>query len=88
MNHGPPIRPIRMDTSRHARSSASSAAQLPARIGAPARRALESVGITSLHQLTDLTEQQVWLLHGMGPKALDVLRDALTANGLSFVQDE
>ncbi len=61
---------------------------LPARIAAPARRALDSVGITNLAQLTELTEKQICLMHGIGPRSIGVLRDALTANGLSFVPDD
>jgi hypothetical protein len=54
------------------------------KIGAPAQRALESVGITTLKQLTDVTEAELLMLHGMGPKAVRILREALQANGLSF----
>ncbi len=56
---------------------------LPA-IGAPARRALHAAGITRLDQLTALTAAEVAALHGVGPKAVDVLRAALGDRGLSF----
>lgn len=62
--------------------------RLPDRIGTPARRALEAVGITRLGQLTELSEQQIGLMHGIGPKAIAVLRDALAVHGLSFVDDD
>lgn len=51
---------------------------------APAQRALHSAGITSLKQLTKITEAELLQLHGMGPNALGKLREALKANGLSF----
>lgn len=57
---------------------------LPARIGNPARNTLAANGITRLDQLTDVTEAEVAALHGMGPKALGILRDVLAANGQSF----
>lgn len=54
------------------------------KIGAPATRALESVGITRLEQLTQHTEKELLELHGMGPKAIRILREALADRGLSF----
>ena len=56
------------------------------KIGAPATRALEAAGYTDLKQLTKVTEAEIAQLHGMGPKALGILREALKANGLSFKQ--
>lgn len=60
------------------------AGDLPAGIGAPARRALASAGIHRLEQLTAFTEHDLLALHGMGPKALAQLRAALEARGLAF----
>ena len=57
---------------------------LPPHMGAPALRALASVGVTRLEQLTTFTEKDIKKLHGMGPKALGILRQALAAHGLSF----
>ena len=59
------------------------AGDLP-KIGAPAQRALQSVGITTLKQLTKVTEAELLQLHGMGPNALGKLRQALAEKGLSF----
>lgn len=58
------------------------------KIGAPAVRALESAGYTTLKQLTRVTEAEIAQLHGMGPKALGILREALKAEGLSFKQGQ
>ena len=54
------------------------------KLASPARRALKSAGIISLKQLTEVTEEELLQLHGMGPNALKVLRGALAAKGLSF----
>ena len=58
------------------------------KIGAPATRALEAAGYTTLKQLTKITEAELAQLHGMGPKALGILREALKAQGLSFKPSE
>ena len=57
---------------------------LPLKLAVPARRALAGVGIVRLKQLAKLSEAEVKQLHGIGPKALAVLRRALAAKGLSF----
>lgn len=54
------------------------------KIGAPARRALESAGITKLDQLVNISEAELLQLHGMGPKAIRILRETLSANGLAL----
>jgi len=41
-----------------------------------------------LAQLAKVSEAEVLKLHGMGPKALDQLRRALAAKGLSFADKE
>jgi hypothetical protein len=54
------------------------------KLSAPARRALLGAGYTRLEHLTEVRETEVMRLHGMGPKAMRVLRDALRERGLSF----
>ena len=54
------------------------------KIGAPATRALEAAGYSRLEQLTKVSEAEVGQLHGMGPKALGILRETLKEKGLSF----
>lgn len=58
------------------------------KIGAPATRALETAGYTTIKQLTRVTEAEIAQLHGMGPKALEILREKLKAEGLSFKQGQ
>ena len=53
-------------------------------IGAPAMRALTHEGYTTLKQLTKLSEAELAQLHGVGPKAVRILKETLKANGLSF----
>ena len=53
-------------------------------IGAPARRALAHAGITRLDQLTAVTEAQLTAFHGVGPRAVELLRTALAERGLSL----
>lgn len=60
-----------------------SASDLP-KIGAPATRALASIGITRLEQVADRTATELLELHGFGPKALRILREALDAQGRSM----
>ena len=57
---------------------------LPVELAAPARRALVGAGYTHLEQLTSISEADVERLHGIGPKAVEQLRRALAAKGLSF----
>ncbi|GAA1703781.1 DUF1801 domain-containing protein [Dietzia cercidiphylli] len=54
------------------------------RLSAPASRALAAAGITDLRQLDGTPERDVLALHGVGPSQLGVLRDALSAAGLSL----
>lgn len=54
------------------------------RVGAPARRALEREGITTLATLAGYSEAEILKLHGVGPSALPRLREALREDGLDF----
>lgn len=58
---------------------------LPA-VAAPARRALERAGITSLEALSGFSETEILKLHGMGPHAIKKLHAALEHAGLSFLK--
>jgi hypothetical protein len=53
-------------------------------IGAPATRALASIGVTRLSQVVDHSEEELLALHGFGPRTLDILKEALAAAGLAF----
>ena len=60
---------------------------LPVELAKPARRALVNAGYVRLEQLAGLSAADLKQLHGMGPKALDQLRRALAAKGLSFADE-
>jgi hypothetical protein len=60
---------------------------LPAGLAKPAQRALAGAGYVRLDQLAKLSAATLMRLHGMGPKALDQLRRALAAKGLSFAEE-
>ncbi|RVU22776.1 DNA-binding protein [Streptomyces antnestii] len=56
----------------------------PRGIGAPATRALNAAGYTHLAQLSGVPVDELKALHGMGPKALRVLGEALAERGLAL----
>jgi uncharacterized protein YdhG (YjbR/CyaY superfamily) len=55
-----------------------------ASLSAPARRALENKGITTVQRLSKFSEAEILALHGMGRSSLPKLRNALKEKGLSF----
>lgn len=61
---------------------------LPQNIGNPARNALAGAEITRLDQLTKVSEKELLKLHGVGPKAIRLLREALAVRGLAFAQPD
>jgi len=52
---------------------------LPRAIGRPATRALADAGVTTLAQVAALPREQLLGLHGVGPKAVRVLDEALAS---------
>jgi predicted RecB family nuclease len=54
------------------------------KITAPARRALEDKGITTLKQLSQYTEGEILELHGIGKTSIPKLKSALKSEGLKF----
>jgi hypothetical protein len=57
---------------------------LPRSIGAPATRALTAAGYSELSQLANVPVAELSKLHGVGPKALRLLQEALQAQGKSL----
>jgi hypothetical protein len=51
------------------------------RIGAPAIRALASIGVTRLEQVEGCSRSELLALHGFGPRAPRLLEEALAARG-------
>jgi hypothetical protein len=62
-----------------------SPSDLPPGLAKPALRALNAAGYTRLNQFTTIKEADLLKLHGMGPKAIGLIRSALYASGQSFV---
>lgn len=54
------------------------------KIGQPALRALAGAGYTRLEQLTRVREADLLRLHGVGPKAIRLLKAALASRGQSL----
>jgi hypothetical protein len=61
---------------------------LPKELAQPAIRALTSAGFTSLEQLSNAKAAELLKLHGMGPKAMGLLRGTLAARGLAFAEPD
>ncbi|MGW2345723.1 MmcQ/YjbR family DNA-binding protein [Streptomyces sp. NPDC001661] len=60
------------------------AAELPAAIGRPATRALLGAGLDTLERVARHTEAELLALHGVGPKAVRVLKEELAGKGLAL----
>ncbi|HET8911625.1 MAG TPA: DNA-binding protein [Ktedonobacteraceae bacterium] len=59
----------------------------PPGLSQPALRAFDQAGYRQLKQFTRVSEQELLQLHGVGPKAIRILRNALEARGLRFAND-
>jgi predicted flap endonuclease-1-like 5' DNA nuclease len=57
---------------------------LPDEIGRTAARELSLEGITSLEQVARHSRQELLAIHGVGPKAIRILEEALAAEGLGY----
>jgi predicted flap endonuclease-1-like 5' DNA nuclease len=53
-------------------------------IGRPAASALRAAGITTLAQVASYGRRDLLNLHGVGPKAVDILAAELARLGLTF----
>ncbi|GAB2553603.1 helix-hairpin-helix domain-containing protein [Kribbella endophytica] len=54
------------------------------RIGKVATRELALNGYTTYEQLTTVSAKELLAIHGVGPKAVRILEEELTALGLAF----
>lgn len=57
---------------------------LPKSIGRPATRALSGAGITSLAKVSEHRADELLALHGVGPRAVRILAEALAEQGLEL----
>lgn len=54
------------------------------KIGAPATRALNGAGYHSIEDLDGASRAFLLALHGVGPRAIRILDDAMAARGLAL----
>ncbi len=57
---------------------------LPANLSQPARRALTEAGLTRLDQIAGRGTRELLQLHGVGPKTIRQLKEALAERGMTF----
>lgn len=57
---------------------------LPDAIGKTAARELALHGITDLERVATHSRKELLAIHGVGPKAIRILAEALAARGLAF----
>ena len=67
-----------------AANATGSDTEFPHGIGKVATRELALNGYTRYDQLTGVTAAELLRIHGIGPKAIRILREELSARGLSF----
>lgn len=60
------------------------AGDLPAAIGRPATRALHAAGIATLDDVAARSEADLLALHGIGPRAIRILNEALAQRGMTL----
>ncbi|HLT97238.1 MAG TPA: hypothetical protein VK070_10675 [Acidimicrobiia bacterium] len=65
-------------------AAAGEVGDLPRAIGRPATRALAGAGVTTLADVARHSEDELLALHGVGPRAIRILREALEARGLEM----
>lgn len=59
--------------------------ELP-KMSKPANRELQNAGFYRLEQFTSVSESDILKIHGVGPKAVRILNEALKEKGLSFAK--
>jgi predicted flap endonuclease-1-like 5' DNA nuclease len=58
--------------------------EVPRSIGNVARRELAAHGLTRFAQLAERSERELLEIHGIGPKAVRILREELSSRGMAF----
>ncbi|SDJ27909.1 hypothetical protein SAMN05192558_11456 [Actinokineospora alba] len=62
-------------------------AEIPGRVGKPALRAFAAAGFSTVEQFAQVSAVEVAALHGLGPKAVIVMRESLAELGLTFADE-
>ncbi|RAK43707.1 hypothetical protein BHU61_12465 [Macrococcus epidermidis] len=60
--------------------------ELP-KISKPALRALGSINVKTLEDVTKYSEAELLALHGFGPKAIRILKEVMEEQGLKFKEE-
>lgn len=60
---------------------------LPNEMGKTAPRELQTAGIDTLQKVSQHSEAELLAVHGVGPKAVRILREALASRGLGLRED-
>ena len=68
----------------HKKLTGALESDLPPGLASPARRALAAAGISRLEQFTKISEAELLKLHGMGPKAIRTIKEAMSKHGLTL----
>ncbi|GAA5123955.1 hypothetical protein GCM10023339_44730 [Alloalcanivorax gelatiniphagus] len=71
-------------TAPRVRAPREQGSPLPRTIGAPATRALREAGVTTLEQVSARTAAELAAIHGVGPIAIERLREAMAERGLAY----
>jgi len=58
--------------------------EFPRAMGRPANAALVTRGVTTLAQVAHCSESELLSLHGVGPKAIRILKEELARIGLAM----
>jgi len=54
----------------------------------PVQRAIQSVGIMTIEQLSKYSEKEISSIHGIGKNAMNTIKQTLIENGLTFSNKE
>lgn len=60
----------------------------PPGLSQPTLQALLHAGIDNMERVAETTAKDLLALHGMGPKGVRILREALAADGLALAGEE
>lgn len=81
-----PITGSEIVRAQSAAQTATIADAFPKGIGQPALRALYAAGYKRIDELIAVSDKELLALHGVGPKAVRIMREALQAQGLDYRQ--
>ncbi len=56
-------------------------------MGRPANAALTALNITTFEQVATLSEKELLAIHGVGPKAVRIIKEELASRGLHLAAE-